>query len=205
MNIINNQPNVDLGPELNVFRQSTISMSPKERGVALDSFRWVRDKHNSFATEIDKLNVDKSLRVDALEWEKKKRAEEGAVTSSRRKRRKISMHDELSENGFHFTAYAPCNGAVWKMDGMEPLPRELQVTHEADWLFAAVDDLRSLTQAAGADGFEFSLLSLVRKTEDAVVGNDGEMEHAREDWGPFLAHMIKLHAEKGDIKELMGQ
>jgi ubiquitin carboxyl-terminal hydrolase L5 len=50
MNIINNHPNVSLGPELNAFRNQTKAMSPKERGLALDHFDHVRDRHNSFAT-----------------------------------------------------------------------------------------------------------------------------------------------------------
>lgn len=50
MNIVNNHPDISLGPELNAFREKTKDMSPKDRGLALDSFDHVRDAHNSFAT-----------------------------------------------------------------------------------------------------------------------------------------------------------
>ena len=50
MNIVNNHPNISLGPELNTFRDKTKDMSPRDRGLALDSFEYVRDTHNSFAT-----------------------------------------------------------------------------------------------------------------------------------------------------------
>ena len=50
MNIINNRPDLNLGPELNVFGTETMNMTPKERGIAIDAFDHVRDVHNSFAT-----------------------------------------------------------------------------------------------------------------------------------------------------------
>ena len=50
MNIINNSQGVNLGPHLSTFRKDTQTMTPKDRGLALDSFDHVRDVHNSFAT-----------------------------------------------------------------------------------------------------------------------------------------------------------
>lgn len=50
MNIVNNHPDISLGPELNTFRDETKDMSPMDRGLALDGFDHVRDAHNSFAT-----------------------------------------------------------------------------------------------------------------------------------------------------------
>jgi len=49
MNIINNRPDIDLGWRLNEFREATVGLPPKERGVALDRFQLVKDVHNSFA------------------------------------------------------------------------------------------------------------------------------------------------------------
>lgn len=50
MNIVNNHADITLGTEMNAFRDRTKSMSPKDRGLALDSFEHIRNKHNSFAT-----------------------------------------------------------------------------------------------------------------------------------------------------------
>jgi ubiquitin carboxyl-terminal hydrolase L5 len=50
MNIINNHMSLDLGQQLNKFRFDTLSLTPKERGTALDQFDPVRNVHNSFAT-----------------------------------------------------------------------------------------------------------------------------------------------------------
>jgi ubiquitin carboxyl-terminal hydrolase L5 len=264
MNILNNRPSLDLGPQLNDFRSRTLPMSPKERGLALDAFAFVRDKHNSFARRIDQMNVDLSLKQEASKWERTRRmarekAERQAklegggaaedVTGARGggrkrgkrrsivgpKRRKVVRdgdEDEddynSTENGFHFIAYAPALGSVWKMDGMERAPRSLASTqgestsagtagngehYQKDdstnnWLFSAISDLQQMMSEATADGFEFSLMALTKRTQDDfdanVVAQEAEtMRRAREDWGPFIAHMINLHSEKGDLKEMI--
>ncbi|ETN37909.1 uncharacterized protein HMPREF1541_07532 [Cyphellophora europaea CBS 101466] len=206
MNIINNHPSINLGPELNAFRNQTKNMSPKDRGLALDSFEHVREKHNSFATAIDKLTVDMSLKDDVLKYERKKRVEETATTNGkRRKRRKITMEHDDQVNGFHFIAYAPVLASAWKMDGMEPLPRKIAgTTAEGSWLFAAASDIQSQMASAIADEMEFSVLSLVRRTDtEDQSAEAADMQLAREDWGPFISHLVQLHAEKGDIQDLM--
>jgi hypothetical protein len=49
MNIINNQPDLNLGEQLTAFKQKTALLSPKDRGFALDDFQFVKDIHNSFS------------------------------------------------------------------------------------------------------------------------------------------------------------
>ena len=212
MNIVNNRPDLDLGPELNFFRERTMELSPKARGIALDCFDFVRNKHNSFATEIDKLNIENLLRDDVVKWERKKRFDSTGdghrrkrrrVTMSRNRKRVISDHD-YQDNGFHFIAYAPCGDALWKMDGLEPLPKRMNTGDNENWLYTAAADLQDHTQQAAASGFEFSLLSLVKRDDNlSAVANADDMRCAREDWGPFISHMVQLHAEKGDIKEMI--
>jgi ubiquitin carboxyl-terminal hydrolase L5 len=50
MNIISNLENINFGPEMTQFVNSTRAMSSKDRGLALDSFEHVKKVHNSFAT-----------------------------------------------------------------------------------------------------------------------------------------------------------
>ena len=151
------------------------------------------------------MSVDVSLRDDVLKHERRKKEAALAPKDRRRKRRRVTMDNDYDENGFHFIAYAPALGSVWKMDGMEASPRKIgDITEEDNWLFAAIDDLQRQMQSAKADDLEFSLLSLVRRTdtEDSTV-EAANMQRAREDWGPFISHMVRLHAEKGDIRDLM--
>ena len=205
MNILNNCPGLSLGKDLDEFREATRDMTPKDRGLALDAYEHARDKHNSFATEIDKMIVDMSLKDDVVKYERKKKATEAPTKGKRRKRRKVTLHDDLDENGFHFVAYTPAAGSAWKMDGMEAVPRKVgDVAEGESWLFAAVPDLQRQVGSATANELEFSLLSLVQKTDGPDQNNEKlDMQRMREDWGPFIAHMVKLHAEKGDIKDLM--
>ncbi|KAF2717860.1 cysteine proteinase [Polychaeton citri CBS 116435] len=61
LNIINNIPDLKTGKELRDFAKFTRDMTPLDRGIAIDSFDFVRRVHNSFAREIDILNADMHL------------------------------------------------------------------------------------------------------------------------------------------------
>ena len=126
MNVINNHEELNLGQRLNNFRATTLNLSPKERGLALDQFDHVRDVHNSFATDIDIMNVDTRLREDVIEAAKKQKRLEQERNRKTKKRRKRVSHDRDDDPpGFHFIAYVPVGGSVWRMDGMECFPRKI--------------------------------------------------------------------------------
>jgi len=199
MNIINNHVDIDLGQILNDFRAETMNMTPKDRGIALDRFDHVRDVHNSFATEFDKMTVDLRLKQDVAAAEKKKKA-----AMAKRPRKKLKEEDELGDddNGFHFVAYVPAGGSVWMMDGMERLPRKLGALSEGDsWIAMVLPALQAQWQTAAANALEFSLLSLTTTTDASSLEADRvEMERVREDWSPFIAQMVRIHAEKGSLR-----
>ena len=203
-NIISNS-NLSLGTRLDEFRRTTMPMSPKDRGLALDRFDHVRDVHNSFATTLDKLDVDWRLKQDLIRAEKKQRAIKAAKNKPTRKRRKkVKTDTEEEENGFHFIAYVSAKNCVWKMDGMQPQPWKLTELQEGDdWLMASVADLQKQWESAAANALEFSLLSLTPRSDFSSTDEEDEkMKRAREDWGPFLAYMVGLHSEKGNIKQM---
>lgn len=200
MNIINNHSAVDLGQFLNDFREDTLNLTPKERGLALDGFDHVRDVHNSFATELDKMNVDLRLKQDFAFAEKEKRA---ARSKRPHKKRKQTEQYEDDENGFHFVAYVPAGGCVWKMDGMEQFPRKVgSLSEGGSWVAMVLPEIQAQCETATASAFEFSLLSLTAAADPSSLEADRQkMERARENWGPFIAQMVRLHAEKGTLKE----
>ncbi|KAJ9644839.1 hypothetical protein H2204_001301 [Knufia peltigerae] len=202
MNIVNNHPNIDLGSSLNDFRTKTMSMTPKERGLALDAFDHVREVHNSFATDIDKMNVDLRLKQDFIAAEKKKKEQ----SKRPRKRRKQMQDFDDEENGFHFVAYVPVEGVVWKMDGMEVFPRQVGPLSESDsWVAMVLPELQAQWESASTNDLEFSLLSLTKMKDASSMGQDQQkMDRLREDWGPFFAQIIRTHAEKGTLKDLLG-
>jgi hypothetical protein len=65
-------------------------------------------------------------------------------------------------------------------------------------------DISAQWQSAEADELEFSLLSLTATSEPVGHEEIEKMRRTREDWGPFIAHMIELHSQKGDLKDKMG-
>lgn len=178
-------------------------MTPKDRGIALDRYDHVRDVHNSFSTSIDRMVVDHRLKQDAQANEKKKKAENSKRGSKKRKFEDDELEDE--ENGFHFVAYVPAGGFVWEMDGMELSPRKIgPLDPGTDWIMMTLPVLQATWENAASKATEFSLLSLTSATASSDVESDRlKMARAREDWGPFLAHMTRLHAEKGDLKDLL--
>ncbi|ETI25273.1 hypothetical protein G647_04648 [Cladophialophora carrionii CBS 160.54] len=199
MNIVNNHATINLGENLNAFRSSTIDMTPKDRGLALDQFDFVRDVHNSFATEFDKMNVDLRLKQDFTLVERRRRA-----ASSKRPRKKRKENEEAfeDESGFHFVAYVPAGGDVWRMDGLERLPRKLgSVSHGDSWVAVVLPELQAQLESATTYALEYSLLSLTAMTNATSLEADkAKMGRTREDWGPFLAQLVKIHAEKGTLK-----
>ncbi|GAB7337637.1 hypothetical protein MBLNU457_g2932t1 [Dothideomycetes sp. NU457] len=76
LNIINNIPDLRLGAELRDFKDATQSLSPYERGEAIDDFHHVKIVHNSFAREMDMLDGD-------LEW---KRKQEKAIQDAKKRK-----------------------------------------------------------------------------------------------------------------------
>lgn len=74
-----------------------------------------------------------------------------------------------------------------------------------NWLASAIPDLQARLESVTANQLEFSLLSLTASNDTASLARDiDEMQRAREDWSPFIAHMVRLHAAKGDLKTRLG-
>ena len=206
MNVINNRSGIHLGEHLEQFRSSTAMLSSKDRGLALDSFDHVRDPHNSFAAEIDILTVDARLKEDAQNAAKKKKAQILQKGKKHKRRKKSKVVEEDEESGFHFIAYVPACGRIWKMDGMERRPQSLgSIDDTSDWLNIVIPDLQMQWQGAADNELEFSLLSLVRSegtdTEQDDAENTEKARRLREDWGPLIAELVKMHAEKGTLEE----
>ncbi|OAP58644.1 hypothetical protein AYL99_07734 [Fonsecaea erecta] len=203
MNIVNNHATISLGQPLTDFRARTMNLTPMERGLALDRFDHVRDIHNSFATEFDKMSVDFHLKGAMAAAEKKKRA-----AKAKRPRKKRKTHDETGEeeSGLHFVAYVPVGGVVWRMDGLERLPRMLGTVDEGDsWIARVLPELQAQLESAATNSLEYSLLSLTALDDSSGLEVDKvKVERAREDWGPFLAQMVRIHADKGTLKQALG-
>jgi ubiquitin carboxyl-terminal hydrolase L5 len=201
LNIINNHKCIDFGMPLDEFRERTSKMTPKDRGLAIDRFDHVRNVHNSFATELDKMCVDMRLKEDFAAYERKKRR----TASKKRTRKKARNADYEDESGLHFVAFVPVDGVVWRMDGLERCPRKVGMLSEGDsWVAAVLPELQSQLESAVANDLEYSLLSLTSTVDVARVEADvAKTTRTREDWGPFLSTLVRIHAEKGTLRDAM--
>ncbi|KAK5942732.1 hypothetical protein PMZ80_005298 [Knufia obscura] len=227
MNILMNAPDLRLSETLSTFRQDNSHLNSKYRGIALDDHAHFRDIHNSFSTKLDRMIVDVLVKDDAQKWKQRKAqqariaAQERGQAGRKRKRggraphtqrkKKTAAADEDEENGFHFVAYVPAQANVWKLDGMQAHPRLLgPIGHDQTWLNVAAEDLLQKMQEALSSGQECSLMSVTKtnlpadQTEPQQEAQRLEKERKQEDWAPFIETMLRLHAEKGDLQDMLG-
>ncbi|KAI9844487.1 MAG: hypothetical protein M1837_005570 [Sclerophora amabilis] len=160
LNIVNNIPGADLGEELQAFKEITKNLSPALRGDQIANFSFVRNVHNSFARKMDMLNTDLNMQNDVDE------------SKSKRKKKK-SVYKE--EAGFHFIAFVPIEGQVWKLDGLDGQPHNLGEIGGSDWLKLAVPVIEERMGLYENQSIQFALLGLitdpVAELQKSLAGN----------------------------------
>ncbi|PYH95210.1 ubiquitin carboxyl-terminal hydrolase [Aspergillus ellipticus CBS 707.79] len=150
LNIVNNIQGIDLGENLQHFKDFTMPFTPALRGDAISNFEFVKRIHNSFARNMDMLGSDYQLKTEAM--------------SKRSRSAKHKHEDDDTDAGFHFIAFVPAMGKVWKFDGLERQPQTL------DWLNLVKPNIRTRMEAYEEDQIEFSILSLARDPLPELVG-----------------------------------
>lgn len=116
-----NHADIDLGSELETFKEATAEMSTAVRGYELGRNKLIRKTHNSFARRMDCLNADLFLENEASDAQPRKRAQASRNTYRKKKAKKRHSNDY----GYHFIAYVPSGGFVWELDGLRGAPRKL--------------------------------------------------------------------------------
>lgn len=155
LNLVMNIPNVELGKHINRFRNSTKDMSPNQRGKAVAEFAFVRQAHNSWARKSDMMNEDKLLRENVLKKNQYKKR--GTTARPSRKKKK----DEY-ENAYHYIAYMPANGEIWRMDGMEKSAESFGSYSEETWLAQVVSVLQERMELLVNQGIQFNVLAMTK-------------------------------------------
>ena len=113
-----NAPQVQLGDQLEQFKESTKNLDTALRGYSLSSNTFIRRIHNSLIRRMDQLNADLALEYAASQSRQKK-----PKSASKKSRKKKDKDD--SENAFHFVAYVPADGQVWELDGLQKRPHKI--------------------------------------------------------------------------------
>ncbi|PHH81267.1 hypothetical protein CDD82_1167 [Ophiocordyceps australis] len=197
LNIVMNTDQVQLGPELQAFKQSTQHLSSPMRGHTIGANMFIRTAHNSFARRMDQLNADLCL---ASEVEENRRAQARKRSGPRKPRRKEpdvaggssnQVHEEQRKRhrepdvdyAYHFIAYVPARGAVWELDGMRIKPRRIGPLDSNDWTSIAGPRIQERIREYGDQENNFSLLALCRcpllALRDTIASNLATMRLLR--------------------------
>ncbi|KAM0285473.1 hypothetical protein ACHAQH_001423 [Verticillium albo-atrum] len=164
MNIVMNSE-VDLGPQLQSFRDSTKGMGFALRGHALSQNVHIRTIHNSLTRKMDHLNADLWLGNSAEAFKKNAKKRKAAPKSAGKKkpaaRKKKTKVD--SDSGFHFIAIVPSNGSVWELDGLKNGPVNLgPIGDGGDWVSAATPFIQGRMLQLGEDSVHFNMMALCK-------------------------------------------
>lgn len=117
-----NAGNLDLGEELQSFKESTKDLSTALRGHSISSNSFIRKIHNSFTRRMDHLNADLCLENEIGDSKKTKSSK---ASSQSQKSKKAAL-----DYGYHFVAYVPSDGYVWELDGLKSNPVKLgEIAH----------------------------------------------------------------------------
>ncbi|KAL9026997.1 MAG: hypothetical protein Q9196_004422 [Gyalolechia fulgens] len=181
LNIINNVPELDLGDHLEQFKNFTADFTPALRGDAIGNYEFVKTIHNSFARKMDMLNADLQLKNDACS----------------RKKSKTKSSDE-DDAGFHFIAFVPTRGRVWKLDGLERQPQSLGSIECDDWVRQVAPEIESRMAQYEEGQIEFAIMGVVREPLAALVAALAEnvksinvlvqrLGQVKPDWEDFLS------------------
>ncbi|OAR00631.1 hypothetical protein LLEC1_02006 [Akanthomyces lecanii] len=160
LNIVMNHADIDLGGELEAFKEATAEMSTAVRGYELGRNRFIRKTHNSFARRMDCLNADLFLENEASDLKTGKRAAASRNTSRKKKPKKRHSNDY----GYHFIAYVPSGGSVWELDGLRGNPRRLGRFDGQYWTNTARPHIEARMLQYEESQLSFNLLSLCQST-----------------------------------------
>ncbi|ODA83386.1 hypothetical protein RJ55_01900 [Drechmeria coniospora] len=164
LNIVMNADEVELGDQLQAFKDSTRELPAPFRGHRVGSNSFIRTAHNSFVKRMDQLSADLFL-ADEAEAARVKPAKKRPTTAKKRKKRQsqaTSKGKPEADYGFHFIAYVPANGHVWELDGMRTKPRRVGPIDSVDWTTTAGIRIQERIQQYDGTQNEFSLLALCR-------------------------------------------
>ncbi|RJE26656.1 ubiquitin carboxyl-terminal hydrolase [Aspergillus sclerotialis] len=184
LNIVNNIDGIDLGENLQQFKDFTMRFTPALRGDAINNFEFVKRIHNSFARKMDILNSDLHLRNE---------------TTARRSHSSKGNRDSDNDGGFHFIAFVPVEGKVWKFDGLERQPQALGEYSQEDWLDLVKPNILTRMAEYEEDQIEFSILSLAKDPLVDLVGKLAANVKCLE----IVQQRLKTHEEGSSNHELV--
>ncbi|KAF2500128.1 cysteine proteinase [Lophium mytilinum] len=149
LNLMLNVPDVDLGEPLAQFKEFTKAFTPFLRGQEIANFEFIKKIHNSWAKKTDILNVDLCMKNSY-----------DARNKTSKKRKVSEVADEDEDDAYHFIAFVPLEGSVWRLDGLDKEPSRIGDVGDAGWLSVAAARIGAIMASVEAIGY--TLLAIVR-------------------------------------------
>lgn len=196
INILMNNPDIELGEHLQQFKDFTKDLTPYQRGEALASFDFVKKIHNSFAKEMDILEADKHL-----SYKVRKAQRQLSGRKPRRKSTDSAATDDSAEgyedNAHHFIAYVPVGNDIWMLDGLNTQPLNVasfKPAQDEDWVSIAADSILAILASGGDDYTGFAILPSplpsLRKEAclalNQLQSTESRLDGISADWKSFL-------------------
>lgn len=148
LNIVNNISDIDIGEHLQRFKDFTKDFTPALRGDQIGNFQFVKQIHNSFARsemqfaatilrsfkivltmnrKMDMFCIDLGMENKFDDRRKTRSRQTEDQPSEKRKRTRVpdDEDDDDDEAAFHFIAFVPIDGEVWKLDGLNRQPERI--------------------------------------------------------------------------------
>ncbi|CAG8466804.1 11389_t:CDS:10 [Ambispora gerdemannii] len=149
LNIVLNCNQIEIGNDLNQFKNFTRDFKPPLKGLAMTNTNKFRENHNRF------VRFEEDL--DLVEIEKPKKKNKGGDVEE--------YWEEEDDDVFHYTGYVPVNGSVFELDGLARNPRKIGEIKGDDWMEVAKDSIRKRLERYQSEGIEYNLMAVVHDLE----------------------------------------
>lgn len=180
LNLLMNADDIEIGPTLEALREFSKEMTPPLRGYTVTNHDFLRRIHNSFSRRMDMLVSDAWL--------------EGEAQS----REVAGKEADENESGFHFVAFVPIQGDLYKLDGLDRQPVKIGTyADNEDWVEVVKPLIQERMEEFGDENIQFNLLAVCKSPLDTIQEKLAEnaftikqleklLDEKMPDWRSFL-------------------
>ncbi|KAG9304965.1 hypothetical protein G9A89_003134 [Geosiphon pyriformis] len=143
LNIVLNCDRLDIGPELENFKDFTREFKPPLKGLAMTNTASFRNNHNRFVRFAEDLQIIEQQKAKELEND--------------------DYEDE--EPVYHYIGYVPFKGNVYELDGLARNPRKLGAIEGNDWIEVARSSVSERMHKFNDSGIAYSLMAIIKDRE----------------------------------------
>ncbi|KAK9465026.1 ubiquitin carboxyl-terminal hydrolase [Lipomyces arxii] len=145
---------LDIGEHLRSFYEFTLPLHSIDRGLALNSFEFMRSVNNMFATAQEIRESYIALYENYMESIGKRRTADGG--------------DEDDDN-YHFVAYIPIDKTLWELDGLKDGPIHIIDCEDSqDWTAEAAVQIQRRIERYSMGEIRFNLMAIIEDSDEQM-------------------------------------